>query len=45
MNDAMAPTRAFDRTLPPAEALGRIRDAFGEFYGVFGDPDEDGAAR
>jgi hypothetical protein len=31
MNDAMAPTRAFDRTLPPSEALGRIRDAFQDY--------------
>ena len=22
---------AFDRTLPPSEALGRIRDAFGDY--------------
>ena len=36
---------AFDRTLPPPEALGSIRDAFHEFYRVFGDPDEDRAAR
>jgi hypothetical protein len=31
MNDAMAPTRAFDRTLPPSEALGRIRDAYHDY--------------
>ena len=32
---------AFDRNLPPSEALGRIRDAFGEYYGVFADLDDD----
>jgi hypothetical protein len=25
---------AFDRTLPPTEAMGRIRDAFHEYDGV-----------
>jgi hypothetical protein len=25
---------AFDRTLPPSEALGRIRDAFHEYDGA-----------